>query len=431
MTSTTTTAPEVTRPRVVLAGAVGSVVEYYDFGVYGFVATILATKFFVGDEDPTAALLATLATFAVAFVVRPIGGVLFGHIGDRYGRKNALAATIILMAVASGLIGSLPTYAAIGVGATALLVLARCLQGIAAGGELGGAASYVAEHSPPARRGFLCATTQTGALAGSLLASLVVALLTTTLGQDTMEDWGWRVPFLIAIPLGVVGLLIRARLHDSPQFEGERAEAERPSAPIVELLSEHLPATLRCVGMSILLFSAYYVVYVYVNLHLQNVVGMRSQTAFWSTVTCLGVATACMPFFGMLSDRVGRKPVLIGACIAALVLPIPGFALLEAGTVPAIAAHVVLGLIDSALMGVTLSTYAELFTTRVRYTGIALGFNLGAALAGGTAPYICTWLVDATGSALSPAYFLVGTAVITLVTVLNVPETVGTALRDA
>jgi MFS transporter, MHS family, proline/betaine transporter len=363
-------------------------------------------------------------------VLRPVGGVLFGHVGDRFGRKNALAGTVLLMAVASGLIGVLPTYAAIGVGASAVLVLARCAQGIAAGGELGGAASFVAEHAPAERRGFLCATTQTGALAGSLLASLVVALLTSTLGSDTMHDWGWRLPFLFAIPLGVVGLLIRAKLADSPRFEEADTEDDHPTAPFLELLREHRSATLRCVGMSILLFAAYYVVYVYVNLHLQNVVGMRSQTAFWSTVACLAVATACMPLFGILSDRVGRRPVLLGASVAGLVLPVPGFLLLDAGTVPAIAAHVVMGLIDSALMGVTLSTYAELFTTRVRYTGIALGFNLGAAIAGGTAPYVCTWLVDRTGSALSPAYFLMATAVVTLLTVLTVRETAGSALRD-
>lgn len=425
--------PAEIRPKVVLAGAVGSIVEYFDFGVYGYVATIIAAKFFVSGDN-SAALLLTLATFGLAFFLRPLGGILFGHFGDKHGRKNALAVTVIIMALASGLIGILPTYAAIGVGAAALLVLARCIQGIAAGGELGGAASFVAEYAPNRRRGFMCALVQTGALAGSLLAALIVTLLFTVLGDDLMNNWGWRIPFLVAVPLGVVGLLIRSKLAESPAFEAVEEGAAREGAveeraPIVELLSEHLPATLRCIGLSILLFSAYYVVYVYVNIHLQKFVGMEARTAFWSTSLCLAVAVACMPLFGALSDRVGRRPVFIGASIAAIVLPVPGFMMFETGTAGAVGAQVVLGLIDSALMGVALSAYAEMFPTRVRYTGIALGFNLGAALAGGTAPYICTWLVSNTGSVLAPAWFLIGTAVVTLLTALKMPETRGADLK--
>lgn len=416
--------------RVVAAGAVGSIVEYYDFGVYGFVSTMLAAHFFVSGDD-NASLLATLATFAVAFALRPVGGVLFGHLGDRYGRKNALAATVVLMAIASGLIGVLPTYAAIGVGATVLLVLARCVQGLAAGGEVSGAASYVAEHSPNHRRGLYCATTQTGALVGALLASLCVALLNTVLGESAMNDWGWRIAFLIAIPLGVVGLLIRSRLADSPAFRATEKRDETARIPFVTLLSTHKVALLKCVGLSILLFSAYYICYVYIGLHFQKVLGFSSTVAFWSTTATLAVSAACMPFFGALSDRVGRRNVFVGASIAAVVLPVPGFLLFETGTGGAVAAQIVLGLIDSALMGAAFSTFAEMFPTRIRYTGIALGFNIGSAAAGGTAPYICTWLVDASGSNLAPAWFFIGTAVITLGAAVTLKETAGTPLRDA
>jgi len=424
------TEPKQVSPRVVAAGAIGSIVEYFDFGIYGFVATILAVHFFVA-EDPTAALLATLATFAAAFVLRPLGGVLFGHFGDRHGRRNALAATVGLMAVASGLIGLLPTYAAIGVGATVLLVLARIAQGIAAGGELGGAASFVSEFSPSRSRGLLCSTVQMGAVGGALLASLTVTLLNTILGEQAMTDWGWRIPFLLAIPLGGVGLWIRARLVDTPRFAALEEKDEKSRTPVVALFREQPGALTRCIGLSILLFSAYYVAYVYVNIHMQTVVGMPANTAFWSTTLTLAVAVAAMPFFGALSDRVGRKPVFVGGALAGLVLPVPAFLLFDAGGAVAIIAHVVLGLVDAALMGVAFSAFAEMFTTRVRYTGIALGFNVGAAAAGGTAPYACTWLVDVTGSNLSPAYFLMVTAVITLVAALGMRETAGTALRDA
>lgn len=416
-------------PRVIAAGAIGSVVEYFDFAVYGYVATILATHFFVSG-DPQAALLATLATFALAFVLRPVGGIVFGHFGDRFGRKNALAATVLLMATASGLIGVLPTYAAMGVGATALLVLARCAQGLAAGGELGGAASFVAEHSPDARRGLYCSTTQTGALAGALAAALSVALLNTTLGEAAMSDWGWRLPFLLAIPLGVVGLWIRARLPDTPHFQQVAEQGEEVRAPVVEVFRKHAGSLARCVGLSILLFSAYYVFYVYVSIHLQKVVGLSADVAFWSTTATLAVSTLLMPLFGALTDRVGRKPVFVCASVAGLLLPVPGFMLFDAGTGWAVASHVLLGLIDAALMGAAFSTFAELFPTRVRYTGIALGFNIGSAAAGGTAPYICTWLVDATGSSVAPAGFVMATALVTLVAAVTLRETSGTRLRD-
>jgi MHS family proline/betaine transporter-like MFS transporter len=414
---------------VIAAGAVGSVVEYFDFAVYGYVATILATHFFVsGDSD--AGLLATLATFGLAFVLRPVGGIVFGHFGDRYGRKNALAATVVLMAAASGLIGILPTYAAMGVGATALLVLARCAQGIAAGGELGGAASFVAEHSPDARRGLYCSTTQTGALAGALLAALTVSLLNTTLGASSMSDWGWRLPFLIAIPLGVVGLWIRSRLSDTPHFQQVEEQDEKAQAPVLETFRLHAAGLARCVALSILLFSAYYVFYVYVSIHLQKVVGLSSGLAFWSTTATLAVSTLCMPAFGALTDRVGRKPVFVGASVAGVLLPVPGFMLFDAGSGWAVLSHVLLGLIDAALMGAAFSTFAELFPTRVRYTGIALGFNIGSAVAGGSAPYICTWLVGVTGSSVAPAWFVMGTALITLAGAFTLRETSGTRLRD-
>ncbi|WP_022884733.1 MFS transporter [Glaciibacter superstes] len=426
--------PEVSIPsdeqkissRVVVAGAVGSIVEYFDFGVYGYVATILSVHFFASG-DPASALLATLATFAVAFVLRPVGALLFGHFGDRYGRKNALAWTVLLMAIASGLIGILPTYAAIGLGATLLLVLARCVQGLAAGGELGGAASFVAERSPSAKRGLLCATTQMGALAGSLLASVTVAILNLTLGSDEMIEWGWRIPFLIAIPIGLIGLWIRNGLEETKDFKAI-AKSQAKKAPFLELLKSHPRALLRVVGLSILLFSAYYVAYVYVNIHMQKVVGLSSDFAYMSTTLTLLVSVIAMPLFGALSDRVGRKPVFIGATVAAIVLAVPAFLLFEQGGAVAVGAHIILGLTDSALMGVALSSFAEMFPTRIRYTGIAFGFSVGAALAGGTAPYISTWLVAATGNPVAPAFFVIGTGIITLIAAVTMRETRGIEL---
>lgn len=426
------TTPTKISPRVVMAGAVGSVIEYFDFGVYGYLATILAVNFFASGE-PVVALLSTLATFAVAFVLRPVGALLFGHYGDRFGRKNALAATIILMAIASGLIGVLPTYAAIGIGATSLLVLARCLQGLAAGGELGGAASFVAEKSPSNRRGLLCSTTQMGALGGSLLASVAVTLLNLGLGETAMQEWGWRIPFLIAIPVGLFGLWIRSGLEESKEFEEARAaaaETKQKQQPISTLFTKYPKQLVQVVALSILLFSAYYVAYVYVNIHMQTVLNFDPSFAYMSTTLTLLVAVVLMPVFGHLSDKVGRKPVFIGATVSGMLFAVPAFMLFEVGGPVAVMSHIILGLVDSALMGVAMSTFTEMFPTAVRYTGLAFGFSVGAALAGGTAPYISTWLVDVTGDNLAPAYFLIGTGIITLIAAITLKETRGIDLQD-
>lgn len=424
--------PEKIDPKVVWAGLIGSVVEYYDFGIYGYLATVLSVVFFAGGTDPTTALLATFATFAAAFVLRPLGGLIFGHLGDRFGRSRILAATILSMCVATVAIGALPTYAAIGVGSAFLLVVARCVQGIASGGEVGGAAAYVAEKAPPHRRGLLCSTVQLGALAGALLASVAVTILTSLLSDEQLVAWGWRVPFLLSLPLGLVGLWIRFRLEDSVGDEELASGDGLASAPAAELVRAHLPALLRTLGLSTLLFAGYYVVYVYASTHLQRTGGFAAGAAFWSTTITLVVSCAAMPLFGHLADRWGRRPMLAGGAVAFGVLAVPCFALMNAHSFPlALAAHVVLGLPEAALMGVVFAAFAEMFPSRVRYTGIALGFNLASMAVGGTAPLICLWLLGLTGNPLAPAWFLVGTAVVTAGTALTLVETRGTTLPTA
>ena len=426
-----TAAGRVVDRRVIFAGAIGSIIEYYDFGIYGYLSASLAAVFFV-QGDPAAGLLAAFATFAAAFVLRPLGGLIFGHIGDRIGRKKTLATTVIAMALATFAIGVLPSYAAVGAFAAVLLVIGRCVQGVASGGEIGGAASYVAECSPAHRRGLLCSTTQLGALFGALLASVVVTLFTAMLGDDTMVAWGWRIPFLIGLPLGLVGLWSRTRLEDSPQFTDMAERGEVAKAPLRELFADSRAALARTLGLSVLLFAAYSVVYVYAATHLQKVGGFSALTAFWSTIATLAVSCALMPVFGALSDRVGRKPMFLGASIATLVLVFPGFVAMDGhGATLAVLAQVVLGIPESALMAVAFSTFAEMFPARVRYSGIALGFNLASMAVGGTAPYICTWLIVRTGDPLAPAWFLAAAAVVTMATTFTLRESVGTALRTS
>jgi len=403
---------------------------YFDFGIYGYLATVLSVEFFASSTNPTTALLATFATFAAAFALRPLGGLIFGHFGDMLGRAKMLAFTIIAMCLATFAVGVLPTYAAIGTAAAFLLVIARCVQGLASGGEVGGAATYVAECSPDHRRGFFCSTVQLGALGGALIASAVVTGLTGVLSSQQLHDWGWRLPFLLSLPLGVVGVWIRLRLEDAPQFEAVKQQEKVAKAPAMELFADHRAALLRTIGLSTLLFSAYYVIYVYAAVHLQRVGGFTPHQAFWSTTLTLIASCAAMPAFGALSDRIGRRPMFLGAAAAFVVLTIPGFMAMDSGHYGmAVVAQVILGIPESALMAVAFSTFAELFTVRVRYSGIALGFNLASMTVGGTAPFISVWLLDVTGSNLAPAGFLIATALVTLATALTLQETRGSALR--
>lgn len=416
------------RRRVVFAGAVGSAVEYYDYGVYGYLAITLAALFFPAG-DPTAALLATFAVFAVSFVARPLGGVILGHIGDKLGRRTALAAAVLVMSVGTFGIGILPTYQAIGVAAPLLLVAARLIQGLSAGGENPGAGSFVAEISPPGRRGLLCSMPQVGSMVGLLLASALIGILSQTLSESQLHSWGWRIPFLLALPFGVIGLYVRMRLEDSPAFRRVEASGDISPLPLVDVVLKAPGAVLRTIGVTMLDFAGYYIVFVYLTTYLERQGGFSSAAASWSTSSTLIAATITIPLFGALSDRIGRKRTIALSAVAFLVLTVPMFLVMQSGNIfLAVLGQVVLGVCVAAIMGPLFATLSEVFATRVRYTGFALGFNIGAIAAGGTAPYVATWLIDQTGTALSPAFFLMATAAITLLTVLTFKESARTSI---
>lgn len=301
--------PAATR-RVVRAGTIGTVIEYYDFGLYGYTATVLARVFF-SDENPTTALLSSLIVFGVAFFMRPLGGVVFGHIGDRFGRKHALALTIIGMCAATFLIGILPGYGAIGIAAPVLLLLARLVQGVCAGGELGGAAAYIAESSPENRRGFLTSMTQLGSMVGLVGASLIVAVVTWAVPVDQLDSWGWRIPFLVALPLGLVGLYIRYRLADSPAFQAMSKTEKVVSTPLLTVVKRHRAGVLKVIGINVLAAPGYYIAFVYSSIFLQGQGGYSTSAATWMTTISLLVATGVIPVAALVCDRVGRKPVLM------------------------------------------------------------------------------------------------------------------------
>lgn len=415
--TTTTSAdagPTTSNRRVITAAAIGSFVENYDFAVYGYVAPIIATLFFAGG-DPTAALLATLATFATAYLVRPIGGLVFGHVGDRFGRRGSLAVALVGMAIATFLIGVLPTYAAIGVGATALLVLARLVQGLAAGGEIPGAATYVAEHSPRRRRGLNTSLMQLAVVAGALFGSLEVALLTSALGPETMAAWGWRIPFLVALPLGAIGLYVRLRLEDSPEFRQLSENRSVEKLPVATLFRTQKRALVQGFAVAVGYFAGYYVVYIYLPTYLERSVGVARSVASLSTTLTLTSALFVIPVAGLLADRLGRRVVVIGGAVAMGVLAVPMFALVGTGSTAAvIAGQMILGVPVAVLIGASLVVLTELFSTEVRVTGGGVAINVAAVTFGGTAPLICAALVAGTGDLLAPAYYLVVAAVVSV-----------------
>ena len=411
------------RRRVIFAGSIGSVVEYYDFGIYGYTATILAPIFFP-SSSPTASLLATLAVFAIAFVARPIGSVLFGHIGDRHGRKPALALSVLAMALATFVIGFLPSHASIGIASPALLVIARLLQGLSAGGEVSGAASFLAEAAPANRRGLMTSATQVGSVLGLLSASAMVGLMNLILTPQQFAEYGWRIPFLLGLPTGLMGLYVRNRLEDSPAFRKIEKRGEIATLPIVELFRTSFVPMVKAVGLTAANFAGYYFIFVYLSIYLHTAGTLTRAQATWSTTATLIAAALSLPFFGLLSDVIGRKRVIGGSALGFVLLTLPMIKIMQGTNLTMIvAAQIVLGLCEAAVLGAIWGALSEMFPTRVRYSGVGISFNIAGVLVGGSAPYIATWLIQQTGDKSSPAYFLMSVSAVTLLTLLTLPET--------
>ncbi|MCI2417386.1 MFS transporter [Saccharopolyspora sp. K220] len=409
--------------RATLGATIGSVVEWFDIAVYAYLATAIGAAFFPA-EDPTTSLLSSFAVFGSAFVVRPLGGIFFGALGDRIGRQRTLAWVIILVSGATLCIGLLPGYSAAGVAAPAMLVFLRLLQGFSAGGEMGGASAFVAEFAPARRRGYLVSLVEMGCILGFLLGSVVVLLLNVWLTDEQIVGWGWRIPFLLAAPLGLVGLYIRSRLEETPEFVALRSRGELARNPLLESVRYHWRAILSVAGYSLFQNAALYAILTYVPSHQAKILGYPAVVASVSSVVSMCVICALIPVMGAVSDRFGRRPVLGGSCLAALVLSYPLFWLMgQDNAVLAVLAHVGLGVVLAVFLGPTLAAMNELFATRVRYGGFSLGYNMSVAAFGGTAPFLITLLVAGSGNHAAPAFYIMAAAVVTLPVVLATRET--------
>ena len=414
--------------KAVIGASIGNAVEWFDFAIYGFLATYIAANFFPSGDD-TAALLNTFAIFAAAFFMRPLGGFVFGPLGDRIGRQKVLALVILLMSVATLLIGLLPTYSAIGVLAPLLLLVLRCLQGFSAGGEYGGGAVYLAEYAGDKRRGFVVTFMVWSGVLGFLLGSLTVTLLQAGLPAEAMNSYGWRIPFLLAAPLGLVGLYIRLRLDDTPEFTELARTDEVASRPLVEAVSSSWRSILQVIGLFLIFNVGYYVVFTFLPNYLINTLEF-SKTASFTSITLASVVALVLTLpLAALSDRVGRRPMLIAGAAAFVVLSYPLFLLLTSGSlVAAIVAHCLLAAIESIYISTAVTAGVELFATRVRYSGFAIGYNLCVAVFGGTTPYAVTWLTAQTGNPRAAAFYLIIAAVLSLGTVLTLRESSGKPL---
>lgn len=411
--------------RLLAAGIAGNLLEWFDFAVYGFFAVTIG-KIFFPHEDPVAQVIAAFGVFAVGFLMRPIGGVVLGHIGDKHGRHAAMLVSVAAMAIPTFLVGVLPGYATLGLAAPLLLLLLRMIQGLSVGGEYTTSIIYMIEHTDPRRRGFIGSFAVSGAVGGMLLGSGLGALLAAVLTDEQLHEWGWRLPFLIGLVLGLAGIYLRRE----PLAQGELKD--KPQNPLKTALKHHKAVLGQVAGMSMINAVAFYLGFVYLVSWLETVDGMAPETALRINTVSLMTLLPVMIFGGWLSDRVGGRKVLLGSALATAVLAWPFFWLLHHHDLAFVyAGQLGLAVAIGLYLGAQPAYMVQVIAPEVRCTAAGLGYNITLGVAGGLSPMVATWLVNRTGDTLSPAYMVVAAGIVSVVALLTIKPEQSVSVKDA
>jgi len=408
-----------TRRRAIVSCAIGNFVELFDFLIFGLFAAQIGANFFP-RTDPLASLLATFATYGVGFVMRPVGAIVIGAYGDRRGRKQALVLTVGLMAGATALTGLVPSYASIGIAAPILLVLCRLVQGFSTGGEWGGAAAFLVEYAPPGKRGLIGSIHQVSVGLALIAGTLSAALLNSWLDKQAMIEWGWRIPFILGFALAPVGLYLRTRVAESPAFNRTVARQQVAASPVYEALARHPLPVLAAFGIAAVGTVGNYTFNIFMPSFAVGQLKIDAGTAFTSATIAAVVLTVLTPVAGALSDKVGRKPLLLVPAIGYGVLAYPLFSYLVGspnGTSLMIV-QVIACVLLACLAGPLCAVLSEFFPTKVRFTALSIGYGLSVTIFGGFAPFIGTWLIGQTGTSVAPAYFVIFAAIISTITIV-------------
>lgn len=414
--------------RSAIAGIIGNVLEWYDFAVFGYYAPIIGTLFFP-SESKYAALIKAYGVFAAGYMMRPMGGAIFGHMGDRMGRKKALQVSILMMAIPTACIGLVPGYDRIGLAAPLILIFLRLLQGISVGGEFIGSMSFSTEIAPPNRRGFYGSLTTLSAVGGIMIGSAVATAMQNFLSQESMLSWGWRLPFLAGIVIAGFGLWMRKGMIEPAGFKKLKATENVYKSPVLQVI-RHMPRRIGHAAALVVLFGGgFYMLFVWWPTYLTHMVKPPVPHALMINTIVTLAMLVLIPISGHFSDKVGRKKMLVASCAGIAVVAYPLFMWSDHGVFQsALAAQLIFALIFCNIQSSMPATLAEMFPTGVRFSGIALGYNLTLALVGGTAPLVCTWLVAVSGDIASPAYYLIVMALVSLVAAIKTKPMEGVEL---
>ena len=404
-----------------IGGVIGNILEWYDFAVFGYFASVIGAQFFP-SEDKLASLLSAFGVFAAGYMMRPLGGIVFGFIGDRLGRKKALQISVIMMALPTVLLGFLPTYARIGVAASALLVLLRLVQGVSVGGELIGSISFITEIAPHNRRGLYGSWTLFSAIGGVMLGSLVATLVHSVLDASAIHNWGWRIPFLAGFLVAGFGIWMRKGMIETEAFEKQRETGNIAKNPVLLAMKSHPAKILHIMALVVFMGGGFYMLFVWWPTYLTKIIPEPVPHALVVNTISMLVLMALIPVMGFLSDIWGRRNILLIALGALIVFSYPLFILSDHGSFAgALVCQIIFAVLLSGIQGAIPATMVEMFPTMTRFSGIAIGYNISLAVFGGTAPLISTWLIAKTGHNIAaPAYYLIFMALVSFVAALFV-----------